>query len=255
MMVLTHFTVLGCHFQWKESSWSQDLWIQIPKSLLRRVSGSIGIAVLFVIFEYIWTLPNIWERLKGGQHSLVFSCNEPWKILGLGSKSQSTETPFPTAACLMMTHSWKGSHKFPGSITPSSSDPSTPGLKPLHLHQYEWCKSMNHIITHRSTVSGWAKPPPLPFLEVSRLLLWGDLSHTLNFIGKWNVLCSHLNHSMPFEPPRHPTWPPAASPEGFGFPAGPISIPKPAPAHSKGMSHRLRCPRAGIWIKLQIATD
>lgn len=118
MMVLTHFTVLGCHLQWKESSWSQDLWIQILKSLLRRVSGSIGIVVLFVIFEYIWTLHNIWERLKGGQHSPVFSCNEPWKILGLGSKSQSTETPFPTAGCLMMTHSWKGPHKFPGSITP-----------------------------------------------------------------------------------------------------------------------------------------
>ena len=110
------------------------------------------------------------------------------KNFGVGSNSRSTEMPFPTAGFLMMTHSWKGSHNFPGSITPSSLDPSTPGLKSLHLHQYERCKPMNHIITHRSTVR-LSKPTLCPFSRsvgfccgVSWVMLWISSA----------MLCSHL---------------------------------------------------------------
>lgn len=79
----------------------------------------------------------------------------------------------------------------------------------VHLHQYEWCRSMNHIAySHIQKHS----------LRLSKPTLW-TFSRSVGFccgvswVTLWNsliMLCSHLNCSVPFElSPWHPTWPPA----------------------------------------------
>lgn len=83
---------------------------------------------------------------------------------------------------------------------------------PIHLHQYEWCRSMNHITySHTEKHSLRLSRHPLSFFRVSRFLLWGQLSHSLEFIGcavltpklfsaLWAVpLASHLASSWPVQ--------------------------------------------------------
>lgn len=116
--------VLGRRFGCQEPSWSpqESQWDCWSNSLVYDIWIYLKICLMF---EKGWKVDSVclWFPVM---------CLE--KCLLWEAKIGVMKRPFQLQAFVMMIHSWKGSHKFSGSISPSSLDPPTPGLKSLSMN-------------------------------------------------------------------------------------------------------------------------
>lgn len=123
-----------CHSCWKTQS-------QCSLTAQRLVGSWLLEEVLWCLFIWVLTFQSLrvsfWGLTMALTHltvlGLCFEWQKPtWSRFCWKQKTviKCNQCLFQLQAFILMTPCWKGSHKLPGSTTPSSLDPSTPYARP-----------------------------------------------------------------------------------------------------------------------------